>query len=265
MSFPSTPLRFAGDWNAVTTFVFGEVVLTGTPAVAYACGVQSSLNIDPSVQPSTDWFPFPPDAVAGVTSLNTLTGALTLAAGTGISLTPVANTITIANTSPASASVTSLNTLQNVVTLTSPDSSVGIAESGQAIQLSVSAPFASFGASASAIVITAIDESSAQSLISFVVTPTFVTNMTINAVMSFEMSTPAIHDLSSFIAIDGVRVGLIFPASGGGTGHYLNCSCLCTGTNQSVGNHTIELKVFADTTTVFLLDVAEVSVVATPN
>jgi hypothetical protein len=98
MSFPSTPLRFAGDWNAVTTFVFGEVVLAGAPAVAYACGVQSSLNVDPSVQPSTDWFPFPPDAVAGVTSLNTLTGAITLAAGTGISLTPVANTITIANT-----------------------------------------------------------------------------------------------------------------------------------------------------------------------
>jgi len=98
MSFPSTPLRFAGDWNAVTTFVFGEVVLAGAPSVAYACGVQSSLNVDPSVQPSTDWFPFPPDAVAGVTSLNTLTGAITLAAGTGISLTPVANTITIANT-----------------------------------------------------------------------------------------------------------------------------------------------------------------------
>jgi len=261
MSFPSTPLRFAGDWNAVTTFFFGEVVLTGTPAVAYACGVQSSLNIDPSVQPSTDWFPFPSSA-GGVESLNTLTGALTLAAGTGISLTPVANTITIANTSPAS--VTSLNTLQNVVTLTSPDSSVGIAESGQAIQLSVPAPFASFGASASATVITAINELSAQSIISFVVTPTFAADMTINAVMSFEMNTPAIHDLSSFIAIDGVRVGLIFPASGGGTGHYLNCSCVCTGTNKSVGNHTIELKVFADSTTIFLLNVAEVSVVATP-
>jgi len=262
MSFPSTPLRFAGDWNAVTTFVFGEVVLTGAPAVAYACGVQSSLNIDPSIQPSTDWFPFPPDAVLGVTSLNTLTGALTLAAGTGISLTPVANTITIANTSPAS--VTSLNTLQNVVTLTSPDSSVGITESGQAIQLSVSAPFASFAASASATVITAIDESSAQSLISFVVTPTFAADMTINAVMSFELNTNSIHDLSSFIAIDGNRVGLIFPASGNGNGHYLNCSCVCTGTNQSVGNHTIELKVFADTAGVFLLNVAEVSVVATP-
>jgi hypothetical protein len=102
MSFPSTPLRFAGDWNAVTTFVFGEVVLAGAPTpVAYACGVQSSLNVDPSVQPSTDWFPFPPDGVAGVTSLNTLTGALTLAAGTGISLTPVGNTITIATAATA--------------------------------------------------------------------------------------------------------------------------------------------------------------------
>jgi hypothetical protein len=265
MSFPSTPLRFAGDWNAVTTFVFGEVVLAGAPAVAYACGVSSSINIDPSVQPSTDWFPFPPDAVAGVTSLNTLTGALTLAAGTGISLTPVANTITITNTSPVSASVTSLNTLQNVVTLTSPDSSVGITESGQAIQLSVPAPFASFAASASATVITGIDEPSAQSIISFVVTPTFVADMTINAVMSFEMNTNNIDDLYSFITIDGNRIGLVFPASGVGAGHYLNCSCVCTGANQLVGNHTIELKVFAGTAGVFLLNVAEVSVVATPN
>jgi hypothetical protein len=35
----------------------------------------------------------------GVTSLNTLTGGVTLDAGTGISLTPSGNTITIANTS----------------------------------------------------------------------------------------------------------------------------------------------------------------------
>jgi len=106
MSFPSTPLRFAGDWNAVTTFVFGEVVLAAS--VAYACGVQSSLNIDPSVQPSTDWFPFPSSAVAGVESLNTLTGNLTLAAGTGISVGTAGSTITL-------GSVVDLNGLLNKI------------------------------------------------------------------------------------------------------------------------------------------------------
>lgn len=107
MSFPTTPLRFAGDWNAITTFVYGEVVLAGAPAIAYACGVQSSLNIDPSVQPSTDWFPFPASG-GGVESLNTLTGNLTLAAGTGISVGTAGSTITL-------GSVVDLNGLLNKI------------------------------------------------------------------------------------------------------------------------------------------------------
>src|SRR5258705_10150405 len=46
-------------------------------------------------------------AGGGVTSLNTLTGAITLAAGSNITLTPVGNTITIASSGGAPGSPTS--------------------------------------------------------------------------------------------------------------------------------------------------------------
>jgi hypothetical protein len=45
-----------------------------------------------------NWFPVPTSS-AGVSSLNTLTGAVTLAAGSGITITPSSNTLMIASTS----------------------------------------------------------------------------------------------------------------------------------------------------------------------
>lgn len=55
-------------------------------------------------------FEWPPSGGSGggVTSLNTLTGALTLAAGTGISITPSGNTLTIAS-SDLAAAIISIN------------------------------------------------------------------------------------------------------------------------------------------------------------
>lgn len=50
----------------------------------------------------------PANGAGGVTSINTLTGAVTLAAGTGISITPSGNTLTIANTGAGSGTVTSV-------------------------------------------------------------------------------------------------------------------------------------------------------------
>lgn len=55
-------------------------------------------------------FEWPPSGggSGGVTSINTLTGAITLAAGTGISITPSGNTLTIAS-SDLAAAITSIN------------------------------------------------------------------------------------------------------------------------------------------------------------
>jgi hypothetical protein len=76
-------------------------------------------------------------ASGGVTSLNTLTGALTIAAGTDISVTPSGgNKLTIAYTGSAGG-VTSLNALTGALSLTSTGLSVSISPSGTSIDLEV--------------------------------------------------------------------------------------------------------------------------------
>jgi hypothetical protein len=94
--FPDGILRWNGDWSPTTLYHYGDIVLASTN-VSYACGVLTSLNENPVPAPSASWAPFPSTG-GGVTSLNTLSGALTLAAGTGISITPAGTTLTIANT-----------------------------------------------------------------------------------------------------------------------------------------------------------------------
>lgn len=58
MSFPSGVLRWTGAWSSTTEYRYGDIALASTN-VSYACGVPTSLNVDPATQPSTDWFAFP--------------------------------------------------------------------------------------------------------------------------------------------------------------------------------------------------------------
>jgi hypothetical protein len=78
MSFPSGVLRWTGSWSATTEYRYGDIALASTN-VSYACGVPTSLNVDPATQPSTDWFAFPNQngGVAGVASLSGIQGAIT--------------------------------------------------------------------------------------------------------------------------------------------------------------------------------------------
>lgn len=71
----------------------------------------------------------------GVTSLNTLTGAVTLAAGSGISITPSGNTLTIAATGAGSGTVTTVS----VVTANGVSGSVANPTSTPAITLTLGA------------------------------------------------------------------------------------------------------------------------------
>jgi hypothetical protein len=67
MSFPSGLLRWTGSWSATRTYLYGDIALASTN-VSYACGVPTSLNVDPATQPSTDWFGFPPSGGGSPTS-----------------------------------------------------------------------------------------------------------------------------------------------------------------------------------------------------
>jgi len=89
-SFPTGLLRFAGDWDAGTTYIYGLYVIA-SDNTAYGCGATSDIGTDPIVQPSVVWFPYPQTGGGGggVSSLETLTGALTLQSPDGsITITP---------------------------------------------------------------------------------------------------------------------------------------------------------------------------------
>jgi len=85
MSFPSGVLRWTGSWVVNTIYRYGDIALASTN-VSYACGVSTSLNVDPATQPSSDWFPFPNQGggVAGVTSLSGVQGVITQSCQNGI-------------------------------------------------------------------------------------------------------------------------------------------------------------------------------------
>jgi hypothetical protein len=57
-SFPTGLLRFAGNWDAGTTYLYGMYVIASNN-IAYGCGATSDMGTDPTVQPSDVWFPYP--------------------------------------------------------------------------------------------------------------------------------------------------------------------------------------------------------------
>jgi hypothetical protein len=96
-------------------YAFGTVVnYVPKTGLALVLQKQSALGTAP-----TNWVPIPgTGGGGGVTSINTLTGAILLAPGSGITLTPVGNTITIAATGGGSAGYVATGTILAPVIIT---------------------------------------------------------------------------------------------------------------------------------------------------
>jgi len=63
-SFPTGLLRFAGNWDAGTTYIYGLYVIA-SDNLAYGCGATSDTGTDPTVQPSLVWFLYPQSGGGG--------------------------------------------------------------------------------------------------------------------------------------------------------------------------------------------------------
>jgi hypothetical protein len=148
-----------------------------------------------------------------VDSLNGLTGAVTLSAGTNISLATVGNDIAI-----SSSIVPSL-----------------VAE------ISGSSPLA----------ITAITSITSQTVNNVSITTTGQTNLCISGTVTFDTNSNTLHDISLFIIVDTIPQGVIFTSSLGGIGHFITVPVQATKTGLTAGPHVISIEAFADTTSIF--------------
>jgi hypothetical protein len=156
-----------------------------------------------------------PPASGGVTSLNTLSGAVTITAGTNISLTTVGNNITV-------------NQINTPVTN----------------RASLGAP----------ILITATTSGTAQTIVNLSLTTTAIYDIAVFAVSTITTSSNSRHDLTMFITIDGVQVGNAFTSTLNGIGHFLSFPAQCTQLGSTASAHTILLKAYADTASVLTVN-----------
>jgi len=206
------------QWANFVYYKLNDIAIYNT--VTYQA-LQANVNVIPTTL-APNWVVLPV-AGAGVSSLNALTGALSLVAGSNMTVTPAGSNITL--------------NAKNF-------------------------PITERTSSTTATVITATTFGTAQSLLTLTITPTFVSDIDIFATMSFVMASNTIHDLIFYITIGGVQVGGTFRASGSGVGHFLNTAIQATALAQVATIHTIVLRVYASVASQFTVSALQMSAIA---
>jgi len=145
-------------------------------------------------------------AFPGVTSLNTLTGSLTLAADTNITITPSASTLTI-----------------------------------QAKNF----PISERGTNAIPINLTATTFATAQTILTFNITSTFVADIDINCSFYYQTNSNTQYDIIYYAQIDGAQVGVTMKDSLAGVNHFSAVSIIASALSQSIGLHIVTIKAYA--------------------
>ena len=148
---------------------------------------------------------------SGVSSLNTLTGAVTLAAGTNITLVPVGNTITINST--GGGGVSSLNSLTGALNITA----------GTGITVTPSSPNVSVAITTNGVT---------NSLLSQMATLTIKGNNTGGTANAADLT---VAQVNAILPVFTSTLNGIVPASGGGTTNFLRAD----GTWAVAGSGTV--------------------------
>jgi hypothetical protein len=143
----------------------------------------------------------------GVVSLNSLSGAVTLTAGTNIQLVPVGNNITINQ---------------------------------------INGPILNRASGTTPLLITATTSGTAQTIGNLSLTTGAIYDIDVVSVIVIQTNSNTKTDMNLFVTVDGVQVGQTFTSSIDGIGHFLSIPQQCSALNVSAGPHTILLKGFAD-------------------
>jgi len=150
--------------------------------------------------------PYPPSGSGGVSSINGLTGIITLTAGTNISLVPVGNNITINQ---------------------------------------INVPVTNRASGTTPLLITATTFATAQTIANLSLTTSSIYDINVFSVSVLQTTTNTNRDMNLFVTINGVQVGQVFTSTIGGIGHFLSMPQQCTLISAIAGTQTILLKGFA--------------------
>lgn len=123
LSAPVTPTQ---GGTGITSYTLGDTIYASATNVLSKLAIGSSGQVLTVVGGIPAWSAIP---ASGVTSFNTLTGAVTISAGSNITLTPSGNNITIASTGTASP----LTTKGDVYTFSTVNARLGVGTNGQVL------------------------------------------------------------------------------------------------------------------------------------
>jgi hypothetical protein len=158
---------------------------------------------------------YPPASAVAVNSLNTLTGAVTLSAGTNITLATVGNDIAIS--SSGGGAVPQVATANVAIT----------------------------------VPITAITQATSQTIVNTTITTIATNTLCITGTITFDSNSNTTHDISILIRVDTVLVGQISTSSLDGIGHFITVPAQATEVGVLAGAHIVSLEAFANTASVF--------------
>jgi hypothetical protein len=147
----------------------------------------------------------------GVVSLNSLSGAVSLTAGTNIELIPVGNNLIINQ---------------------------------------INGPILNRASGTTPLLITATTSGTAQTIGNLSLTTSAIYDIDISAVVVFQTTSNTQIDVNLYITVDGLQVGQIFTSTINGINHYLSFPIQVSALNASLGSHTILLKCFAGTASI---------------
>jgi hypothetical protein len=184
-------------------------------------------------------------AQSGVTAVNSGTGGITISAGTGISVGTAGSTITITNSSPGGGGVTSVNSLTGALTL-SAGTNIDITPSG-GDTLTIQAknyPISERATSTTSVNITAVTFGTAQTILTYTITPTFISDIDVTCSFTYQTNSNTIYDLIFFVTLDGAQIGVIMKSSLSGVAHFSCVPIIASALSQTATLHTIAIKAY---------------------
>jgi hypothetical protein len=115
----------------------------------------------------------------------------------------------------------------------------------------INVPVSNRASGSTPLLITATTLATAQTIGNLSLTTSAVYDIDIISVVVLQTNSNSKTDMNLFVTVDGVQVGQVFTSTLDGSGHYLSMPQQCSAINATAGAHTILLKGFASTGSVF--------------